>query len=141
VDAAAPSQTADERRQERLRHRRLLAWLAFAIAAFAALLPLCFMALARAGGDGLVIVQTAIALLTLLLGTLVGMQFPLASLLSDNNATTTASRLYAADFVGACLGALLPSTLLIPLIGVPAVCLLIAALSAIAGAVVLSRRA
>jgi predicted membrane-bound spermidine synthase len=80
-------------------------------------------------------------LLTLLLGTLVGMQFPLASLLSDNNATTTASRLYAADFVGACLGALLPSTLLIPLIGVPAVCLLIAALSAIAGAVVLSRRA
>lgn len=56
---------------------------------------------------------------------------------SDENATLTASRLYTADFIGACLGALLPSTLLIPLIGVPAVCILIAALNAVAGIVVL----
>jgi len=194
--------------QAHLCHRRQLAWLAFAIAAFAALLPLCLMALARAGGGGLLIVQTAISLLTLLLGALIGMQFPLAGRVcaeravepiarpdgpaeagtpnpeaaevrspgfsrqqstspqtvaavsdrrdpaqneqpavgdrrynSETDSAATASRLYTADFVGACLGALLPSTLLIPLIGVPAVCLLIAALNAIAGVVVLSKRA
>jgi spermidine synthase len=142
------------------RQRRLLAWLAFAIAVFAALLPLCLMALARVGGDGLVIVQTVVALLTLLLATIVGMQFPLASAVaaisdrhpsdssrtpavgdrrysSETDSASTASPLYTADFVGACLGALLPSTLLIPLIGVPAVCLLIAALNAVAGIAVM----
>ena len=56
---------------------------------------------------------------------------------SEADSAATASRLYTADFVGACLGALLPSTLLIPLIGVPAVCLLIAALNAVAAVVVL----
>ncbi|MFZ2640742.1 MAG: hypothetical protein WA117_07115, partial [Verrucomicrobiia bacterium] len=194
----------DARGQECPRYRRLLAQLAFAVAAFAALLPLCLMALARISGNGgFFLVQTVIALLTILLGALVGMQFPLAgrvctaptsrdrrspspwpsphrmgrgntpvpiatsSTPSDSpdsaqnvtlapaegeragvrgqsdgmdsveNATATASRLYTADFVGACLGALLPSTLLIPLIGVPAVCLLIAALNAVAGVVVL----
>lgn len=157
VDAAASSGAVHERRQDCLRHRRLLAWIAFAVAAFAALLPLCLMALARAGGNGgFLLVQTAIALLTFLLGALVGMQFPLAGRVVESAVSadapqprensqksaetadsTTASRLYTADFVGACLGALLPSTLLIPLIGVPAVCLLIAALNAAAGVVVL----
>ena len=141
-------------------YRAQLAWLAFAVAAFAALLPLCLMALARVGSGtgGFLLVQTAIALLTFLLAALVGMQFPLAGRVvvstvsadsqqpteksAETADTTIASRLYTADFVGACLGALLPSTLLIPLIGVPAVCLLIAALNAVAGFVVLrsSRR-
>lgn len=186
--------------------RQQLARLAFAIAAFAVLLPLCLMALARAGGGGLLIVQTTIALLTFLLAALVGMQFPLAGRVcaekavesiarqggpaeagtpnaqaaevrspgfnrqqsssqpvaavsdrrpsdssqvsavidrrysSETDSAATASRLYTADFVGACLGALLPSTLLIPLIGVPAVCILIAALNAAAGAILLSKR-
>ncbi|MCX6898242.1 MAG: fused MFS/spermidine synthase [Verrucomicrobia bacterium] len=159
VDAAAPSGTAHERRQECPHYRRQLAWLAFAVATFAALLPLCLMALARAGGNGgFLLVQAAIALLTFILAALVGMQFPLAGRVVESAVsadaqqptgksaetadTTIASRLYTADFVGACLGALLPSTLLIPLIGVPAVCLLIAALNAVAGVVVLrsSRR-
>ncbi|MBI5686226.1 MAG: fused MFS/spermidine synthase [Verrucomicrobia bacterium] len=145
--------------------RNDLARLAFAVAAFAALLPLCLMALARVGGSGgFLLVQTVIALLTFLLAALVGMQFPLAGRVSatvaavydrrnpslseqpavidrryssETDSTATASRLYTADFIGACLGALLPSTLLIPLIGVPAVCLLIAALNAVAGVVVM----
>ena len=175
----ARSTSPEARAQESPRHRRLLARLAFAVAAFAALLPLCLLALARAGGDssGFLFVQTVIALLTLLLGALVGMQFPLAGRVcaedtgmksktpfeqtvaavcdrrnppqneqpavidrrysSEADSAATASRLYTADFVGACLGALLPSTLLIPLIGVPAVCLLIAALNAVAAVVVL----
>jgi len=44
------------------------------------------------------------------------------------------SRLYTADFVGASLGALLACTLLIPLLGIPGVCLLTAALNALAAA-------
>jgi predicted membrane-bound spermidine synthase len=134
----ARSTSPDARGQECPRYRRQLAWLAFAVAAFAALLPLGLMALARAGGghSGFLLVQTVIALLTFLLAALVGMQFPLASRLSTEDTAATASRLYTADFVGACLGALLPSTLLIPLIGVPAVCLLIAALNAIAAVAV-----
>jgi predicted membrane-bound spermidine synthase len=68
------------------------------------------------------------------------MQFPLASRVEAGAATTTASRLYTADFVGACVGALLASTLLIPLLGVAAVCLLTAALNVIGGVAVLLRK-
>ena len=41
----------------------------------------------------------------------------------------TASRLYTADFAGAALGALLVSTLLVPLLGATTVCLFTAALN------------
>ena len=51
--------------------------------------------------------------------------------------TATAARLYTADYVGAALGALLVSTLLIPVIGVAAVCLLAAGLNFLSGAVIL----
>jgi len=51
--------------------------------------------------------------------------------------TATAARLYTADYVGAALGALLVSTLLIPVIGVVAVCLLAAGLNFLSGAVIL----
>jgi spermidine synthase len=50
---------------------------------------------------------------------------------------STAARLYTADYVGAALGALLVSTLLIPVIGVAAVCLLAAGLNILSGAVIL----
>jgi predicted membrane-bound spermidine synthase len=51
------------------------------------------------------------------------------------------SRLYTADFVGASLGALLASTLLIPLVGVTGVCLLTAALNMVGGVSVRGRNA
>jgi spermidine synthase len=51
--------------------------------------------------------------------------------------TAAAARLYTADYVGAALGALLVSTLLIPVIGVAAVCLLAAGLNLLSGAVLL----
>ena len=84
-----------------------------------------------AGGHGLVtrFIKAAIALLTLILALLVGMQFPLANRLEFDGTVAGASRLYTADFVGAFLGALLAGTLLIPLIGVTGGCLLTAALN------------
>ena len=117
---------------------KYLALLAFAIAGYAILLALLLPLLNRVGdaSSSLVFVKAAIALLTLILAVLVGMQFPLANRLEFDGTVAGASRLYTADFVGAFLGALLASTLLIPLIGVTGVCLLTAALNILGGVVV-----
>jgi spermidine synthase len=112
-----------------------LAFLAFAVAGFAALLPLLLFSLNRLSSavPAFAVIQAGIALLTLILAVLVGAQFPLANRLRFDGTATGASRLYTADFVGASLGALLASTLLIPLVGVMGACLLMAALNALAG--------
>jgi spermidine synthase len=114
---------------------RSLSVLAFLIAAYAALPPLLLPLLNRMGGStaSLAMVKAIIALLTLALAVLVGMQFPLANRLEFDGTAAGAARLYAADFVGASLGALLACTLLIPLIGVTGVCLLTALLNAAGG--------
>ena len=72
--------------------------------------------------------------LTFILATLVGAQFAIASATEAGDAATIAARLFSADLVGAALGALLVSTLLIPLLGITTVCLLIAALNIAAAA-------
>jgi spermidine synthase len=119
-------------------NRRSLSALAFSLALLAALLPFMLEVLNRFGGTASVsLAQIAVPLLTLLLATLVGMEFPLANRLVAGGTIVTASRLYTADFVGASLGALLASTLLIPLLGVMTVCLLTAALNVAASAAVL----
>ena len=58
----------------------------------------------------------------------VGAQFPLANLLEPG----TASRCYTADFLGAALGGLLSSTLLLPAVGVLGVGLISGALNLMA---------
>ena len=123
--------------------RRDLARLGFALAAMGGLIPLALMGLARVTGwlASTAGVQAAIGAMTFVVAGLVGMQFPLASLAGQTDSALTASRLYTADFVGACLGALLASTLLIPLLGVAAVCALAAGLNAAAAAIVLLRKA
>jgi spermidine synthase len=116
---------------------RLLLLLSGAIAGLAALLPLILPQLGRLdaltgsalSGQGIVL------LLTFLLAALVGGQFPLAGATGSGAAAATASRLYTADLAGAALGALLVSALLIPLLGVTAVCLLTAALNLAAAAI------
>jgi len=118
--------------------RRDLAWLGLAIALYAALLPMGLVALGHLGGaTARIASQVAVPLLTLVLAVLVGMQFPLAGKVDYQGVTGTAARLYAADFIGAALGALLVSTLLIPVIGVIAVCLLAAGLNVLSAGVIL----
>ncbi len=119
-----------------------LAYLAFALAGYAILLPLLLPLLNRMGGTtaSLLAIKTVIALLTLILAVLVGAQFPLANQLQFDGTAAGAARLYTADFVGASLGALLASTLLIPLMGVTGVCLLTTALNALAGGVLFWRK-
>ena len=120
-----------------------LGYLAFAIAGYAILLPLLLPLLNRMGGTAasLMAIKAIFTSLTLILAVLVGAQFPLANQLQFDGTATGVSRLYTADFVGASLGALLASTLLIPLVGVTGVCLLTAVLNALAGGVLFWRKA
>ncbi|MGO8838148.1 MAG: spermidine synthase [Limisphaerales bacterium] len=120
-----------------------LSRLAFAITGYAVLLPLLLPRLNQAGGAGgsLPAIKGVIALLTLVLAVLVGMQFPLANRLEYNGSVAGASRLYTADFAGAALGALLASIWLIPLLGVTGVCLLTAALNFLGGVRIQFRKA
>ena len=111
------------------------------IAAYAAALPLALMGLGRLGGAwAAVSAEGVLPLLTLVLAVLVGMEFPLAARVDFLGVAPTAARLYLADLVGACLGAMLVSTLLIPLISVGGVCWLVAALNVVSGGVLLLRR-
>jgi spermidine synthase len=112
------------------RGRPALAWLLAAMAVYAAGLPLALVGLGRLAPEMTPAAsQVAVPLLALLLAVLVGMAFPLAAKLDFQGVAATASRLYTADYIGACLGALLVSTLLIPLLGVATVCLLTAGLA------------
>jgi spermidine synthase len=120
------------------RRRRDLALLELAIAIIAACVPGCLAALASLGSDPAAVIagQTTIYLLTLSVAVLVGLVFPLAAKLDFQGVAATASRVYTADYLGAALGALLVSTLLVPLIGVTGVCLLAAGLNVVGGVVV-----
>ena len=122
--------------------RRGLVKLELALAVYAAAVPAALMALGRIANPALsaAMSQTAVPMMTLVLATLVGMEFPLAGKADFAGVASTASRLYVADLVGAAIGALLVSTLLIPLIGVTNVCLAVGALKLL-GATVLLRTA
>ena len=75
-------------------------------------------------------------LITLLVGFLGGMDFPLAAELTKGSVGRVAGLIYGADLVGACLGAFLSSALLIPVLGIPQTCYVVALLS-LAGVILL----
>ena len=65
-------------------------------------------------------VQVLLLLLSLISGVLVGVEFPLANkiyLKDINEVGFVASRLYTADLIGACLGALIVSVVMVPVLG------------------------
>jgi spermidine synthase len=109
---------------------RALAVLGLAIAALAAAVPPILHAsqAVDASPGGPLIGQALILLATLVLAVMVGAQFPLAG--AAGGPVAAPARLFSADLAGAALGALLVASLLVPLAGVPAVCLLIAVLNA-----------
>lgn len=118
--------------------RRDLTKLALAVAAYAGALPIALLGLNRltAGGADFVSAAVAFPLLTFVLAVLVGMEFPVAARADFREVAPTAGRLYTADYVGSCVGALLVSTLLIPLVGVLAVCMIVAGLNVASGLIV-----
>ncbi|MGA2797552.1 MAG: fused MFS/spermidine synthase [Thermoguttaceae bacterium] len=110
--------------------RKHLVALALAIAIYSACVPYVLMALGQTESPAAAWASwAAIPVMTLLLAMLVGLEFPLAGKVGFQEVTATAARLYTADYIGAALGALLVSTLLIPVLGVIAVCLIAAGLN------------
>ena len=83
-----------------------------------------------------VLPQPAFPLLTLLAGSLTGIAFPLAAATAPADGGRTAGILYGADLMGGCLGALVGTGLLVPLLGLPQTCATIM-LVALAGLLVM----
>ena len=116
---------------------RVLGVLALAIALGAVVLPQLLLTLARGNASrfGEDLATAIIALFTFSIAALAGAQFPVANALAVGG-PNPAVRLYTADFVGASIGALLASTLLLPLIGVTGVCAIAGALNLLAALMV-----
>ena len=111
----------------------------FAIVFYSILLPALLLLLAKIKNNILVLAssQILIPLFTIIIAALVGMEFPLASkLFFKGKIGETAGKLYNADLVGACIGALLISALLIPLLGIFKVCFLVSILNLVSGVIV-----
>jgi spermidine synthase len=123
--------------------RRALLCILLTLAIYAACLPAAIIGLGRLGAAGPATARVVVPLLALLLAVLVGAAFASAAKADTpadsegNSIAATASRLYTADYIGAALGALLVSTLLIPLFGVAAVCLFTAAVAVLSAAILL----
>jgi hypothetical protein len=79
-------------------------------------------------------------LLTTCIGFLVGAQFPLAARLSFHGLEKTAATLYALDFIGAALGALLVAAFAVPLLGIIGTCFLIGTLKLLSSTILLFSR-
>jgi len=96
------------------------------------LLPI-FALLANYGGKipTFLCIDTVFAFLPVIAGFIGGFQFPLASkiCLKGGEVGRTAGFLYGIDLFGSCLGALLASAILIPILGIFQTCLLVAALN------------
>ena len=70
--------------------------------------------------------------LALLIGALAGAAFPLAVSMENGHIVGVVGRLYGADLIGGCIGAGIGATFLLPLMGIPQMCVL-AALACLAG--------
>ncbi|MCK5283550.1 MAG: fused MFS/spermidine synthase [Nanoarchaeota archaeon] len=111
----------------------------FLIVVYSVLLPFVLIFLSKVEG-GFLFTQIIFSLLTLIIAILVGMEFPLASKLQFKKISSTAAALYNADLIGAALGALLVSALLIPLIGIINVCFFVAGLNLLSGFIIFFKR-
>jgi len=118
----------------RTRHHLVVLEVAIATVALLLVPALTVMSRASWGWWAPVVAHIAFPLLNLVVGILVGMEFPLAaSLHFSGDVARTASTLYTSDLVGSCVGALFISAVLIPLWGIPSVCALVAGLNLISG--------
>ncbi len=121
-------------KKAKLRHFVLLQ---LAIACYSIALGFGLVLLSKSGAG--TAANIIFPVLTIIIGALVGAAFPLAAKLCRKKAAEAAAALYSADFIGSCIGALLVSAILIPLIGIVAVCVIVGALNIIS-AVLVSRK-
>ncbi len=105
------------------------------VALFALGLPAAMARISASGADGFLptLAPVTFALLTSLIGLAVGVQFPLATLTSraerlgfldtEGGQARAAAILYAADLLGASVGAATMGAIFIPVLGIPQTCL------------------
>jgi spermidine synthase len=94
------------------------------LAVYPVFLAVCFLFLARGAHLG----QIMFGILPAVAGLLGGAQFPLAAkiaLTRSNSIGRVAGYLYGIDLLGSCVGAVLASAVLIPILGVVGTCLLV----------------
>jgi spermidine synthase len=111
----------------------------FLIVIYSILLPFILILLSKTKESSFAN-QFVFSVITLIIAIIVGMEFPLASKLQFRKISETAAQLYNADLIGACIGALLVSALLIPLIGLINVCIMVGILNLISGLVIIFKR-
>ncbi|MFH1778704.1 MAG: hypothetical protein ABH847_01555, partial [Candidatus Omnitrophota bacterium] len=108
-----------------------------AICVYPILLPPLFMSLGRAQHATFAhsfAVEMSFSFLPIVAGFIGGLQFPLANKIclgQEEFTGKTAGFLYGVDLVGACLGALVASAILIPIIGINAACYLTSLMNAL----------
>ncbi len=112
--------------QKRIGHRAVFMSLQGAIFVYALSLPILLPT-----SKVLPFPDLLFPLLALTAGFLGGMEFPLAVQLTEGRVSRIAGLIYGTDLAGACFGALLSSTLLIPILGIPQTCVALALLAAV----------
>jgi spermidine synthase len=112
--------------QRRIGHRAVFVSLQGAIFVYALALPMLMLT-----SKALPLPDLLFPLLALGAGFLGGMEFPLAVQLTKGSVSRVAGLIYGTDLAGACFGALLSSTLLIPILGIPQTCVALALLAVV----------
>ncbi|MDD5556857.1 MAG: hypothetical protein PHN82_06355 [bacterium] len=113
----------------RRRTRPLLALAALALGLYAGIVPSILRLVGASGARS----EYVFAALILVTGFVAGLEFPLAGALYERHAASigrTAARAGAADYLGACAGALLTGVVFVPLLGIAAACRILLALNA-----------
>jgi len=111
-------------------------WVQISICIYPLILPLIFLGFAGSSGRFSTYLGSNIVLpfLPIIAGFIGGFQFPLANKLyleSREGLVRVAGLTYGLDLFGSCLGAILVSIFLLPILGVPVVCLLVALLNVV----------
>jgi predicted membrane-bound spermidine synthase len=92
-----------------------------------------------AGGIAIGALEACLYILNFLLGSLVGIEFPVANAFMEREGKESGGILYACDLVGAFAGSLVLVTLLLPLLGFPLLLMLVGSLKLVNVFLVLSR--
>ncbi len=111
----------------------------FCIALYSILLPI-FLLFIKTATLSPITLQVVFLLPAFLLAMLIGLEFFTATKIKRGTAAVVSARLYGMDLFGSAIGALLTTTIFVPLIGLIKVCLLIALVNVISGCIAVINR-
>ncbi len=100
----------------------------FGISIYLLVLPFVLLLL-KSYSINLVLIHGVFFVLTLIIGSLIGLLYSVASKIQSKKISLIAAETYSADLLGSAIGALLISAILIPVFGIIKVCLIISVLN------------